>query len=243
MAIDLVQHRKDEHQIGALQEFLKQIVFGGNDGIVTTFAIVAGFAGAGVEGAVQIGGIAVLLFGVANLLADATSMGLGEFLSSRAERDLYVSHRKQELHEIEHNADYERAEVLDILHQHNMKRDDAVIMADVLQRNPEMMADFMMNYELGMADSTGENPAVKGFFTFIAFIIFGVVPLFPYFILEPVPATFNWSIFATFLALVTLGLLRWYATTVNLWRCVIETVFVGGICAVVAFAVGLAFTI
>jgi len=243
MAIDLAQHRKDEHEIGALQEFLKQIVFGGNDGIVTTFAIVAGFAGAGAEGALQIGSIAVLLFGVANLLADATSMGLGEFLSSRAERDLYVSHREKELHEIKHNAEYERQEVLDILKQHNVQRDDAIIMADVLQRNPEMMADFMMNYELGMADATGDNPAVKGFFTFIAFIIFGVVPLLPYFMFEAVPATFNYSVIATFFALVTLGLLRWYATTVNVWRCVIETVFVGSICAVVAFAVGLAFAL
>lgn len=243
MSIDLAQHRKDEHKIGALQEFLKQIVFGGNDGIVTTFAIVAGFAGAGADGVLQIGGIAVLLFGVANLLADATSMGLGEFLSSRSERDLYLSHRKKELYEIEHNSEYERAEVLDILEQHKMAVDDAKIMADVLQRNPEMMADFMMNYELGMADATGDNPAAKGFFTFLAFIIFGVVPLLPYFVLEAVPATFNWSILTTFLALVTLGLLRWYATTVNIWRCVIETVFVGGICAIVAFAVGLAFTI
>ena len=69
-------------RIGRLQEHLKQIVYGGNDGIVTTFSVVAGFAGYGAEGAATVGGIAVLLFGLANLFADGTAMGLGEYLSS-----------------------------------------------------------------------------------------------------------------------------------------------------------------
>ena len=57
-----------------MQEHLKQIVYGGNDGIVTTFAVVAGFAGYGAEGSAAVGGVAVLLFGLANLLADGTAM-------------------------------------------------------------------------------------------------------------------------------------------------------------------------
>ncbi|WP_366942774.1 VIT1/CCC1 transporter family protein [uncultured Paracoccus sp.] len=64
-------------QIGPLREFLGQIVYGGNDGIVTTFAIVAGFAGARADGTASVGAIAVLLFGLANLFADAVAMGLG----------------------------------------------------------------------------------------------------------------------------------------------------------------------
>lgn len=241
MAVDLAEHRKTEHQIGRLQESLKQIVYGGNDGIVTTFAVVAGFAGAGAEGVAQIGGVAVLLFGVANLLADATSMGLGEFLSARAETDLFNAHRAKEMHEIETNPEAERAEVLDILDGRGMAASDATQLADILQRNPEMMADFMMSYELCLPDQTDENPAINGLFTFTSFVLFGVIPLLPYFLLEPTQTTFYLSIFATFVALAALGTLRWYATTVNLWRCVSETVFVGGVCAVVAFGVGLAF--
>jgi vacuolar iron transporter family protein len=241
MALDLVQHRKDAHQIGQLQEYLKQIVYGGNDGIVTTFAVVAGFAGFGVEGVAEIGSIAVLLFGIANILADGTSMGLGEFLSSRSERDLYVAHRNKELHEIANNPDIERAEVIEILKNHKMTEDDAITMTDVFQRNPELMADFMMVYELGMSDTTDESPAIKGLFMFLSFVLFGAVPLSPYFFLPPDGTTFIYSVFATFVALVTLGLLRWYVTTVNVWRCVFETVLVGGTCAVVAYGVGLAF--
>lgn len=69
--------------------FLRQITYGGNDGIVTTFAIVAGFAGAEAQGVVGVGTVAVLIFGMANLLADGVSMGMGEFLSDRSTRALY----------------------------------------------------------------------------------------------------------------------------------------------------------
>ena len=96
-AAALARHMADEHKIGRLQEYLKQIVYGGNDGIVTTFSVVAGFAGFGSEGAATVGGVAVLLFGLANLFADGTAMGLGEFLSSLSERDVYRSERAREL--------------------------------------------------------------------------------------------------------------------------------------------------
>ena len=101
------------------------------------------------------------------------------------------------------------------------------------------MADFMMTYEIGMTDPSEESPALNGLATFAAFIFFGVVPLLPYFILEPVSSTFAISVWATFGALVALGLLRWRVTTETVTRCVGETVLVGGTCAAVAFAVGL----
>ena len=94
---DLPRHLREAHGITTFQVNLRQIVYGGNDGIVTTFAIVAGFAGAGADGVMQIGGIAVILFGLANLFADATAMGLGEFLSSRSERDVYRATRRREI--------------------------------------------------------------------------------------------------------------------------------------------------
>lgn len=234
-------HKHNEHRIGGLQEYLKQLVYGGNDGIVTTFAIVAGFAGAGLEGAAQIGGIAVLLFGVANLLADASAMGLGEFLSSRSEKDAYNAARDGELHEIKTNPDFERQETFEILAEQGITGKDAEAMTEILMRHPEFLADLMMQYELGMPDPSAENAALNGLATFLSFIVFGVIPLLPYFILEPDALTFNLSVAATFAALVALGLLRWKATNETMLRCVGETVLVGGICAIVAFGVGLAF--
>lgn len=241
MAHTLEQHKNDEHKIGKVAEFLKQIVYGGNDGIVTTFAVVAGFAGAGAEGVAQIGGIAVLLFGIANLLADATAMGLGEFLSARSEQDVYRATRAKELYEIKNNPEMERAETLEILRDQGLTPDDAKNMTSIMERNPEFMADFMMTYEIGMTDPSEDSPALNGLATFASFIVFGIVPLVPYFILDPLPSTFTVSVWATFGALVALGLIRWRVTNETMVRCVGETVLVGGICAIVAFGVGLMF--
>ena len=238
----LAEHKASEHKVSTAAEFLRQIVYGGNDGIVTTFAVVAGFAGAQAEGIAQIGGIAVLLFGVANLLADATAMGLGEFLSARSQQDVYHATRAKEMHEIIHNLPHEAAETREILGERGMTDQDAAEMTNILSRNPEFMADFMMTYEIGMADPTDDNPAINGLATFVSFLIFGVIPLLPYFILPAGPETFKLSVIATAAALISLGLLRWWVTRERMIRSVGETVLVGGICAIIAYGVGLAFT-
>src|SRR6056297_2871399 len=224
--------------LGKTQQFLKQIVYGGNDGIVTTFAIVAGFAGASAEGVAQIGGLAVLVFGLANLFADAVSMGLGEFLSARSQNDLYRSQRNNELRAIAEDPEQERMELFEILRQRGLPAGEADTTTAILSRHPQVMADLMMTYEFGMQDPDEDNAALNGFFTFISFVVFGSAPLLPYFLLEPTQTTFYISIGTTLSALIALGLLRFSATRERLSRSIGETVLVGTVCAVVAFVVG-----
>lgn len=237
--MDWQAHRREAHSLGHLQEYLKQIVFGGNDGIVTTFAIVAGFAGSSMDGVAEIGGIAVLVFGLANLFADAISMGLGEFLSLRSQHDLYHARRQSELREIYRNPEQERMELFEILRQRGLPPGEADTTTSILSRHPSLMADFMMTYEFGMQDPAEESPALNGLMTFLSFVAFGAVPLAPYFLLEANDQTFALSVTATFAALFALGILRWVATGERLLRCVSETVAVGAVCAFVAYIVGL----
>lgn len=225
--------------LGRTQEFLRQIVYGGNDGIVTTFAVVAGFAGAKADGAAQIGGLAVLVFGLANLFADAVSMGLGEFLSARSTRDLYHSQHTSLLRRISDNPESDRATLHRLLTTRGMTGDDAQAASHIIAREPQLMAELILRYDAGLGDGRDEHPAINGLVTFCAFVTFGVVPLLPYMLMEATPATFRLSVSATLVALVTLGLLRWNATGDRLTRAVGETVLVGSICAMVAFVVGM----
>lgn len=236
--MEISDHKREVHHLGQLQENLKQIVYGGNDGIVTTFAIVAGFAGAGAEGAAQIGALAVLVFGLANLFADAVSMGLGEFLSTRSQMDLYATQRAIELKELEDNPNGERAELIEMMTDRGLTREDAEHAADRLMKSPELVVDMMMAYELEMPEMRQAAPAWDGLVTFASFLVFGAVPLLPYFLRDPSEATFWLSVWATFGALVGLGVLRWWASREKILRCIGETVLVGGVCAVVAFGVG-----
>ena len=115
-------------------------------------------------------------------------------------------------------------------------------MTNMLKHYPEHYADFMMTYEIQMADPNGENPIFNGLATFMAFICFGIIPLLPYFILEANSFTFQVSVFSTFFALIALGFLRYFVVRQNINRSVSETVLVGGVCAIVAYLVGLAFS-
>lgn len=225
-------------RLGRVQEYLKQIVYGGTDGIVTTFAIVAGFAGAQAEGVAEVGTIAVLLFGLANLFADGVSMGLGEFLSLRAQHDLYRAHRAEERRRSFETPDQQCTRLTEILRAKGLSPQDAADASAIFTRHPDVMAEMILAEETGLRDPDGESPARNGTFTFAAFITFGAVPLIPYLLLDATPATTRLSILATGVALVLLGLLRWHASGERLWRSVGETVLVGTVCAAVAFGVG-----
>ena len=87
------QENIEEHQEEG--GFLKPLIFGGMDGILTSFAIVAGATGG------QLSVPVVLVLGFSNILADALAMGVGEFLSSKAENEWILSERKRESWEME----------------------------------------------------------------------------------------------------------------------------------------------
>ncbi|MBD3677691.1 MAG: VIT1/CCC1 transporter family protein [Rhodobacteraceae bacterium] len=225
-------------RLGRIQVHLKQIVFGANDGIVTTFAIVAGFAGASAEGTAQIGGIAVLIFGLANLFADGVSMGLGELLSARSKRDLYQQEQAGTLARIQRDSGKECLTLASVFRARGMPEEDAEKIAGVMIRHPRITAEAILAFETGMSDPQDERPVANGIMTFLAFVIFGAIPLVPYFILPATEQAVLLSSCATLAALFALGILRWTATGDALVRSVFETLLVGCTCAGVAFAVG-----
>lgn len=177
---DLQEHLKKEHHMGGISEYLKEIIYGGNNGIVTTFAVVAGFNGAsmGGESTLGLGVTAVLLFGVANLLADGASMGLGNYLSIRSAQDLYRANRKREALEISYHPAMEAEESVEILKQKGISEEDAHAFVELYKKNPGFWADFMMDYELCLPNAEHDRPIFSGLATFFSFSLFGfIVPV------------------------------------------------------------------
>ncbi|WP_417249232.1 VIT1/CCC1 transporter family protein [Celeribacter sp.] len=215
---------------------LKQITYGGNDGIVTTFAIVAGFAGAEATGAGQIGALAVLVFGLANLFADATSMGLGELLSARAARDVITRRR----HALARDPSRQHAALTAHFEGRGLSSLDASTMASLAAKSPDLLADLTLNQIDGFEDPGQGALWPRALITFLSFVVFGAIPLLPYLLGLPATIQTPAALGATFGALTLLGLLRHHATRAGLIRCVGETLLLGGICALVAYGVGLA---
>lgn len=122
-----------------------------------------------------------------------------------------------------------------------MARGDAGEMAQHLMRYPELVSEFMFQYELDLHDPRQDRLARKGAATFLGFMILGAIPLVPCFLGPAKVETFRRSIAATFVALALLWLQRWHLTRERLLRSVGETVLIGGACAGSAYGVGLLF--
>ena len=240
-------HLAEEHGRSPFATYFKEVIYGGIDGIITTFAVVAGFSGAALanETTTQLTFITVLLFGLANLCADGVSMGLGNFLSVRSDQDLYQAARDKETHEVRTNPELEYEETIDIMMQQGFTQAQARQLADIYRTNESYWVDFMMTHELQMPDPRGDNPYLTGLATFLAFLGFGAIPLLPFILAgdASTEAVFQYSILGTFTALVTLALLKWQIVGTGLGKSLLEVVLVGGAAAVIAFFVGSLFTI
>lgn len=241
-AFDLQKHLADEHKITTFTVYLKEIVYGGNDGIITTFAVVAGFAGAQSHIVTQLPILIVLLFGFANLSADGVSMALGNFLSIRSEQDVYRTEKEKEEYEIVHGTEMERLESVEILQKKGFSKKQAESLIAIYMTNTPYWVDFMMNQELELPNPERNNPLLMSLATFFSFITFGFIPLIPYVFFRG-SSLFFMSSCATAIALILLGVVRWKAGKQGFIRSVGEILLLGGVAATVAYFVGTLFKV
>jgi vacuolar iron transporter family protein len=239
----LQQHLESDHRHTIFNGYLKEMVYGGIDGIITTFAVVASFTGvtalSGDMSAIPV--MLVLVFGLANLFADAFSMGVGDYLSSRAKNKLFEKERAKEVSEIEENIDFEIRETIEILQDRGFSQEDAKQLTEIYARNGDFWVDFMMRYELDMSKPNA-HPFIGALVTFGSFIVFGAIPLVPYMVTisSSDGRFFAASIFAA-IALTFLGVIRSRFTRESMILSVIEIMGLGMFAAFIAYFVGTLF--
>ena len=95
-------------------------------------------------------------------------MGLGSFLSLRAENSVYQAFKEKERHEIKHHPDMEKAETQEILQGRGYSQEDAKALTGLLAKNPDYWLSFMMNDELELANPEKESAARNGLMTFLS---------------------------------------------------------------------------
>ena len=230
----LKAHRAAELHGNRLGPWIHDIVYGGHDGIVTTFAVVAGTAGAGLPWQV------VIILGMANLLADAVSMGAGSFLSIRAERDQYHRILKEELKEIDEDPEVEREEIREAYAAKGFTGKDLDRAVEIVTGNKNVWANTMMREEHGMIESKDEKALLHGLATFAGFVVFGIVPLLPYLISGAGSNNFPLAIIGTAIALLLIGVTRSIVTRERMYRGALEILLIGAVTASIAYGVGVA---
>jgi vacuolar iron transporter family protein len=220
--------------IQRFEKYLPEGVYGSIDGIVTTFAVVAGAAGA------NLGINVVIILGLANLFADGLSMSIGSYLSKKSEQDNYDKHKRIEEWEIENMPDVERKEIEDIYQAKGFEGAELEMVVNRITSNKKVWLETMMKDELGLTLEQ-KSPLKAGFCTFISFVIAGAIPLIAYVLVFAGSVSMDPFIVSTLVTAFTfilIGYLKTFVTQAPVFKSVMETLSLGVIAAIVAFLLG-----
>lgn len=223
-------------QSGPGRTYLRDFVYGAIDGTVTTFAVVAGVAGAELPPSV------IIILGLANLVGDGFSMAASNYLGTRAEEQLRERARRREEQEIDLCPEGEREEIRQILRGKGFEGADLERAVEIITSDRRQWVELMLTDELGLSLS-GSPPFRAAAATFTAFVVVGLIPLLT-FVVQFLGGTIPGSPLAgsTLLTGITffgIGAAkarfveqRWY------WSG-FETLLIGGSAAGLAYLVGL----
>lgn len=217
-----------------IQDYLGEFVYGGIDGSVTTFAVVAGSAGANLESSI------IIILGFANLIADGFAMSVGSYLSTKSERENYLKHKAIEYWEVDNLPEKEREEVREIYASKGFEGELLERVVEVITADKDRWVDIMMKEELEMAEET-KSPFKMGAITFLSFILLGFIPLLIYVI--DYFNTVEYNLFAissvlTGLCFIGVGLLKSVVTGTKRLKSIMETLLLGGAAAILSYFVG-----
>lgn len=216
------------------QDYLGEFVYGGIDGSITTFAVVAGAAGAHLDSGI------VIVLGMANLLADGFSMSVGAYLSHQSDRDGYRKQRRSLANLIIRQPQEARQKLSAAFQKKGLEGDLLDQVVDTVSDRPEIWEESLA------ADQVSIHPSRKSPFsaagvTFVAFLLVGLVPLLVYLwdFFQPLQRSlFTMSCILTGFSFLAIGWLKSTVTATSVWRGILETLLLGTIAALLAYWVG-----
>jgi VIT1/CCC1 family predicted Fe2+/Mn2+ transporter len=216
--------------------YLRDFIYGAIDGIVTTFAVVAGVAGAGLESRI------VIILGAANLFADGFSMSVSNYLGSRAAQQQRERARREEERQIRLVPEGEREEIRQIFAAKGLEGEVLESVVETITSDRQRWVDAMLTEELGFPSQDGSSLRAAAT-TFVAFVALGSLPLL-IFAVEllgdvDVGLPFAWSAVLTGVAFFAVGTLKSRFVDQSWWRSGAETLLLGGAAAWLAYVVGI----
>ena len=216
------------------EKYLGEFVYGGIDGCVTTFAVVAGSVGAGLDSAI------IIILGFANLLADGFAMSVGAYLSNKTKKDNYNKHKQIEYWEVDNLPELEKDEIRVIYKEQGFEGELLEEVVNVITSDKDRWVNVMMKEELVMFDED-KSPVIIGGVTYLSFIIIGIIPLLVYvvdYIYSLESNLFLLSSILTAIGFIIIGWLKAFVNQTAFWKGILETLLLGGIAAVVAYFIG-----
>ena len=210
--------------------YVRDFVYGGIDGAITTFAIVAGVMGA------QLSHKVILALGLANLFADGFSMAASNYAGVKATKDELDRLAAIEERHISESPDGEKEEVRQLLTVQGLSGSIRESAVEAIAADKTRWINFMLTHEYGMS-VVQPNPWRAASSTFLAFVICGFVPIAPFLLSLSTPV--YWSFGATALVFLAIGAIKSRWSIRRWWVSGLETFIIGSTAAAVAYAIGI----
>ena len=209
-------------------------MLGANDGLVSNLSLVMGVAGAKLDDS------AILITGLAGLLAGACSMAMGEWVSVQSARELFTRELEVERREIAEQPEAEHLELVELYTGRGLDAEAAEQLATVLMADPDRALEVMAREELGIdpADLGGSAWVAAGS-SFALFVLGAIVPVIPFALADGTTAIVA-AVAASAVALFTVGALITRVTGRSAWRSGLRQLLIGLAAAATTYAVGAA---
>lgn len=222
-------HTEQVHAAGGAS--LRDIMLGLNDGLVASFAVTSGVAGAFTAGSI------VVMAGLAEMLGGAVSMGLAAFISARSQVEFYHSEIQRERDEIRRWPEREREEVRAIYRAKGFGGELLDLIVRHITDDPERWSDVMMREELGMAVESFDQPLRSALTVGFSYLAGATVPVLAYFFVPPHEGLII-SAAATVVTLFVVGAAKTIITARSWWRSGLESMVTGIAAAAVTYGAG-----
>jgi VIT1/CCC1 family predicted Fe2+/Mn2+ transporter len=211
--------------------FIREVMFGTNDGLVSTIGFVAGATGSLMQAHL------VLLAGIASVVAGSLSMGIGAYLASKSQQEFFESEKAREHREIEEVPEDERKEIRDIFAQMGFLKDEVDMIVRRITSNKDLWVRFMMREELGILEET-VNPVSIGLLMSAAFVVGSIPPLLPYAFIEQPLSALRTAVIVSFVFLFLIGVAKTTLTQQTWWKGGVEVMLLGSLATGVGFGIG-----
>ncbi len=223
-----IAEREPEHPTSG--QFLRDMVFGANDGVVTAIGFLVGIAGTVTDQNI------IIIAGILTIIAGAASMALGNYLAVKSQREHYEAMEKVERWEIENKPGDEVKEIREIYTNFGFDNQAVELLTKKVTADKELWLKVMMRDELGLTREG--SPSIAGILIGVFYLLGGIPPLLPFILVSPIARALIMSLFVSVLVTILIGSMRWWLNRGSFGAKIAETITVGVVAAAIGFLAG-----
>jgi VIT1/CCC1 family predicted Fe2+/Mn2+ transporter len=228
----LEAHLTNERRKAALLGEIREAIFGAQDGLISTVAVVNFVAGASTDK------YYVLVAGLATALGGVFSMAAGEYISSKSQREIFDAQIVDEREEVHERPGEAEAEVAYMFEEDGLPHEDALEVARIMAAHPEVMLKTMVEKELGLTvEEPGGSPMQGALVMGAAFGLGSIAPIVPHLVVGPEVAVLA-SVAVTLAVLFGIGVVKSRWTHRSWWASGLEILLIGAVAGVAGYFFG-----